>query len=92
MALGRAKALPAGAGGEGQDLASIYRTYGETWGLSMRYMEGSMSLLMGNACGRCGSPHGAQGRTHGSVQGLHGGKMWVPLWVQREVASGLFVK
>lgn len=51
-----------------------------------------MNLFMGNLCGRCGSPHGAQGRIRGSVQGLHGGKMWVPLWVQREVALSLFIK
>lgn len=51
-----------------------------------------MSLFMENVCGSCGCPHGAQGRICGSVQGLHGGKMWVPLLMQREVASGLFVK
>lgn len=51
-----------------------------------------MSLFMGNMCGRYGSPHGTQGRICGFVQGLHGGKMWVPLWVLREVALGLFIK
>lgn len=42
-----------------------------------------MTLFMGNVSGSWGSPHGARGRTCGSVQGLRGGKVRVPVRVRR---------